>query len=73
MPSYDSFYVPQLRTSFSRDLARTSDPLSSLQQDKNEVSRLRRGHRTLRFPYRQNHVCPGPEHTNGSSRIYFSA
>src|SRR2546421_8044135 len=41
-------HVPQLRTSFPRDLARTcSDPLPCLQQDQNEVPRLRRGHRAL--------------------------
>src|SRR5216684_2348534 len=50
-------YVSELRTSFPRDLARTSsDPLPSLQQDKNQVSRLRRSHRAIRLPDRQNNA-----------------
>src|SRR5260370_15492370 len=58
-------YVPELRTSFPRDLARTSsESLPSLQQDQNKVTRLPGSDRGLRFPDRQNHVCPGPEYSN---------
>jgi hypothetical protein len=50
-------HVPQLRTSFARDLARTCcDPLPSLQQDQNKVPRLSGSDRALRFSHRLNNA-----------------